>query len=193
MLKSPRLVRVEILPAEGLVAGTPIIVRPEARDADGDPVSFEYEWTVNRRRVREKGPSLETKGLRRGDTVVVQIVATDGEDPSEPFVAPALEVANSPPRIVSQPGEPSEEGTFRYRVAAEDPDGDLGLQFHLEQAPEGMEIDNLSGTIHWVPRPDQVGAHAVSVIADDLQGGRSRQSFEVTVGTPDAVPAAAAD
>ena len=187
----PRLVRVEVLPPDELVAGTPIVVRPEARDPDGDPVSFEYEWTVNNRRRLEKGARFETKGLRRGDTVVVQIVASDGEDESEPFVAPALEVANTPPRIVSKPSKPSGDGVFRYQVAAEDPDGDVGVQFHLEKAPEGMEIDNLSGAIHWTPRRDQAGVHAVSVIADDLQGGRSRQSFEVTVGTPP--PAAPAD
>ncbi len=187
----PRLVRVEILPAGELVAGAPVIVRPEARDADGDPLTLHYEWTVNNRRQLEKGPSLDTKSLRRGDKVVVKIVASDGEDESEPFVSPTMEVANTPPRIVSKPGRPSADGVFRYRVAAEDPDGDPGLQFHLEKAPEGMEIDSMSGAIQWVPRRDQAGVHTVSVIADDLRGGRSRQRFEVTVGAPAAPPAAA--
>lgn len=184
----PRLVRVEVLPAGELIAGTTITVRPEVRDADGDPVTLEYEWSVNGRDLRESGASLETKSLKRGDRVAVQIVASDGEDESEPFTTPALEVVNTPPRFVSKPGKPSSDGVFRYRVAAEDPDGDLGLQFHLEKAPEGMEIDSASGAILWVPRRDQVGVHTVSVIADDLRGGRSRQNFDVTVGAPDQAP-----
>ena len=73
-----------------------------------------------------------------------------------------------------------------------DPDGDRNLQFHLEEAPDGMQIDQLSGAIRWVPRPDQVGTHTVSVIADDLQGGRGLHRFEITAGTPDASPAAPA-
>lgn len=189
----PRLVQVEIAPARQIVAGTPIVVRPEARDEDGDLVSFRYEWTVNGRRVPQAGAALPSDELRRGDTAVVTVVATDGEDESEPFAAPEVSVVNSPPRIVSKPGETSEDGAFRYRVVAEDPDGGAGLQYHLEKAPEGMTIDNLRGEIAWRPRPDQIGSHSVSVTVDDLQGGRSQQSFEVTVGDPDAVPAALAD
>jgi hypothetical protein len=188
---APRLVGVEILPGGALLAGMPVTVRPDARDADGDAVSFEYEWSVNQRLVRENGASLDTTKLRRGDIVAVEIVATDGEDESEPFVAPTRRIANAPPLIVSKPGAPSEDGVFVYQVAAEDPDGDRKIQFHLEQAPEGMDIDHLRGDIRWAPRPDQAGTHTVSVIADDLNGGRGRQSFEVTVGS--AAPASAAE
>ena len=123
--------------------------------------------------------------------MLVRVVAGDGTARSEPAEVP-IQIVNAPPRFVSRPPETLGDGGFVYRVAAEDPDGDRGLQFQLEKAPEGMEIDPLSGAIRWAPRPDQVGTHAVSVIADDLQGGRSRQSFELRVATPDAVPAAAA-
>jgi hypothetical protein len=44
-----------------------------------------------------------------------------------------------------------------------------------------MEIDALSGAITWVPQPDQIGSRIVSVVVDDLQGGRSMKRFEVTV------------
>ena len=187
----PRLERVEIEPAGDIFVGRPIVVRPDARDSDGDAVHFRYTWTVNGRPVFE-GAALSTENLRRGDVVQVEIVASDGRDDSEPFVIPELTVANAPPRIQSFPGEPSNDGTFRYRVSAEDPDGDTDLQFHLEKAPPGMNIDALTGAVTWIPLPDQLGTHAISVVVDDLQGGRSRHSFEVTVGAPaDEAPPAA--
>ena len=79
-------------------------------------------------------------------------------------------------------------------MSAKDPDGDTGLQFHLENAPDGMSIDALSGAITWVPASEQLGTHGVSVIVDDLQGGRVRHTFEVSVAPPDgaAPPASSA-
>jgi hypothetical protein len=102
-------------------------------------------------------------------------------DRSEPVETPELPIANAPPRIELRPGIPTTDGVFRYRVSAKDPDGDPDLQFHLQDAPKGMEIDALSGAITWVPQPDQIGSRIVSVVVDDLQGGRSMKRFEVTV------------
>jgi hypothetical protein len=188
----PKIVGVTIEPGRQVVAGTPIVAHPEGREPDGDAITYRYDWEVNGRRRQETGPALETRRLKRGDVVRLRITAGDGTARSEPAEV-SIQIVNAPPRIVSRPPSRLDPGGFLYRVAAEDPDGDVGLQFQLEKAPEGMEIDPLSGAIRWEPRPDQVGEHPVAVIADDLQGGRSRQSFELTVGMPEAIPAAAAD
>ena len=45
-----------------------------------------------------------------------------------------------------------------------------------------MTIDAVFGEIVWRPRPGQAGAFPVEVVVDDLQGARTSQSFEVTVG-----------
>ncbi len=78
----------------------------------------------------------------------------------------------------------SEDGVFRYKVAAEDRDGDAQLQFRLKDAPAGMSIHPIRGDVTWSPAPDQAGTHTISVIVDDLHGGRSSQTFEVTVSAP---------
>ena len=186
----PRLERVIIEPSRDIVAGMEIVARPEAHDADGDSVSFRYEWSVDGRRQREKGPVLSTRRLRRGNVVQVKIVALDGEGESEGLQSPDLPIVNSPPRIVSKPGASSLGGGFRYRVKAEDADGDRGLQFRLENAPNGMKVGTLNGMITWSPEPGQSGTHPVSVVVDDLQGGQSKQSFEVVVNIPEDSPAA---
>ena len=179
--RAPRIERLSIFPSTEIVAGTMITATPEARDADGDPVEFVYEWRVNGKPHKEESAVFSTANLRRGDTLSVSVTASDGMDRSEPVETPELPIANAPPRIELRPGAPTTDGVFRYRVSAEDPDGDPDLQFHLQDAPKGMEIDALSGAITWVPQPDQIGSRIVSVVVDDLQGGRSMKRFEVTV------------
>ena len=174
------LVRVE---PEVVIAGDqPIVVRPEASDADGDPITFAYTWKVNGRKVDETSAALPTRTLRRGDRVEVSVRASDGVDTSEERTLPELRVANAAPRILSTPGQPAPTGGPFYQILAEDPDGDPALQYALEQAPEGMTVDPRTGAIDWQPTADQVGTHKVAVVVSDLQGGRSRQTIEVTVG-----------
>lgn len=180
----PELLSVEVLPQGDLFSGAPITLRPDARDADNDDITFRYEWEVNGRSVRTDGPVLESDRLRRGDTVQARITVADEDDESEPFETPIFTIANSPPRVVSEPAEASADGTFRYLVKASDPDGDRNLQFHLENEPEGMKIDRIRGSIVWAPAPDQSGDYQVSVIVDDLRGGKTRHTFEVNVAPP---------
>lgn len=187
----PRIKQVTLNPGQQVFAGTPIVVKPEARDGDGDGVTFSYEWEVNGRGVREDGPSLDTHQLKRGNHVTVRIVASDGEDESEPYEAPMITIVNAPPKIVSRPPDALANGEFVYRVVAEDPDGDSGIQFELENQPEGMSVEPLTGVIRWTPTLEQAGRYSVSVFADDLQGGRSRQVFEVAVSAPEEDAAAA--
>ena len=176
-----RIERLSIRPAKNIIAGMNVTATPEAIDPEGDAVEFLYQWRFNDELSEERSAVFSTQGLKRGDTFTVTVVANDGRTPSEPFTSPDLQIANAPPRITSKPGAPSNDGVFRYLVAAEDPDGDAGLQFNLLDAPHGMEIDTLSGSITWQPQPDQLGSRLVSVVVDDLQGGRSKQSFEVSV------------
>lgn len=181
----PKLGHIRVEPSNEVVAGTPIVVRPEAVDKDGDSMTFRYEWRVNDVEVREEGPRLATERLNRGDRVQVTVHASDGRDSGEPVTVPELLIVNAPPRIIEVSGKPQYGGEYFYRVRAEDPDGDHQLQFELEDPPDGMSIDALTGEITWRPQPDQVGTHPVAVIVDDLHGGRSRQTIEVTVSEPD--------
>ncbi len=184
----PRIERVAIEPSDGIVVGTAITARPEARDADGDELTFRYEWTVDSRRVHERGPVLSTDRLRRDAVVRVSVMADDGDDKSEWVESADVPIGNSPPRITSRPGAPSNDGVFRYQVVVEDPDGDSDLRFELEKAPEGMSIDPASGSIAWQPGSEQSGTYAVSVIVDDRRGGRSQQTIEVVVNQSEDSP-----
>ena len=186
--EGPRLHRVELEPSSGLTVGKRITARPRATDMDADSMSFHYAWFVNGKSVPGKGAIFDTKGLQRGDTVKVEVVASDGVNESA-AVTGEVSIANAAPVILSQPGEMPLDGVFLYRVAAEDPDGDRDLHFALEEAPIGMGIDPASGEIVWTPEPGQAGLHNVAVVVEDAQGAPGRQVFELDVAEP-AEPAA---
>lgn len=189
--RPPRIDRLRIAPANAVSAGEVIEVVPEARDPEGDAIEFAYTWLVNGAPVDDvSGPEFDTRALARGDVVHVEVGASDGDGSSEPFRSTGIRVTNRPPRVVSRPGARSTSSGFRYRVVAEDPDGDAPLRFELEQAPEGMEIGANSGEIRWLPRPDQGGRHRVRVVVDDRMGGRASHAFDVDVGGDGAPPAA---
>jgi hypothetical protein len=178
----PELGVVRMKPEVVVAGDQPIVLRPEATDSDGDVVSFEYTWKVNDREVEETGNTLSTKGLRRGDRVSVTVLATDGTDSSDAYELPEIRVANAAPVILSTPGDPATEAGVIYQIHAEDPDGDPGLQYALEDAPAGMTVNSRTGAIDWEPTPSQAGTHTITIVVDDLRGGRSRQAIEVTAG-----------
>ena len=91
----------------------------------------------------------------------------------------------TPPRILSKPGAPLSDGEFRYRVEAVDPDGDRMLRYELAEGPDGMTIDSRSGQLRWKPTREQIGNFSIAVVVDDLNGGKSRQRFDLSTAAPE--------
>jgi hypothetical protein len=166
-----------------------VVVTVDASDPEGDDVELEYRWFVNGEGVDEDGPVLSTRSLGRGDRVRVEVVANDGRSDSAPMSSPVLRVQNGLPAIVSEPEAPGPDGRFRYQLRVEDPEEDPEIRFSLARSPRGMRIDPVRGLVSWIPARDQAGTHPVEVVVEDSAGGSSRQSFELTVGSPPAAPA----
>ncbi len=196
--RAPRISALTIQPAGKITAAGPITAIATGSDPDDDPLSYEYTWTVNESTSDERGPVFPDTELKRGDIVEVSVIARDDQAESEPIVSPKIEVMNSAPVIRSQPDMTGAEGVFAYQVAAEDADGDA-LRYGLGKVPEGMTVLAESGDVSWTPRADQAGAHAVEIWAEDPQGARATQRFELTIDAgaaakaPPAAPAVASD
>ncbi len=194
---APVLQSVTFDPLGTIHRGQVVTARPIAHDADGDALEYEYKWWVNDRELTNTSDQLDTKRLKRGDQVIVWVVATDGRSRSNEIRSAPISVENSPPKIVSTPKNTGPEGTYVYEVKAEDPDGDRRLRFRLKTAPAGMTIDPIMGDLTWTPPADAEGSHPVEVIVDDLQGGIASQRFSVDIGfaepeKPEPTPAPAA-
>lgn len=165
----------EISPGQNLEASV------EARDPDGDGLRFSYDWRINGRRSSVRDSSLPTQGLKRGDEIQLSVRADDGDDHSDLFVSRIVRIGNSPPEIVSEPGNDSNQDSFFYQVQARDPDHDRGLIYSLVRAPDGMSINRLGGELTWRPQSNQGGVHVVTVRVEDRHGGASTQTFELTI------------
>jgi hypothetical protein len=186
--RAPSAISLRMEPSGRLQAGTPIVARADSRDFDGDPVRYEYRWSVNGVRQPEPGNTFRTAGLARGDRVEVQVVASDGEAVSPPVTSRVFEIENAPPEIVSQPTGLDSKGRFIYQVEVRDPD-DRRFSYRLRRAPAGMDIDLVSGRVYWKPPSGLRGSHPVEILVEDRSGGRSYQSFELTLHPPSAGPA----
>lgn len=91
--------------------------------------------------------------------------------------------SNSPPQIISEAIKIATADTeYAYQVEATDSNQDT-LVYSLNQKPEGMEINVISGVITWIPTSEQIGKHNVQVIVDDRGCGThtDTQSFTIIV------------
>jgi hypothetical protein len=180
--QKPDLIGVALDPPGEITRGSRVVAVPRAVDPDGDALSYTFVWRVNDIEQRDDGDALETATLRRGDTVKVRVVASDGDLESDAIESPPIAVGNAAPHITSKPPGFEPDGTFRYAIESEDADGDHTLRYRLAKGPDGMNLDPLSGAVAWKPSAANAGTHTVEIEVQDLQGGKSSQIFTLSVG-----------
>jgi Putative Ig domain len=179
--RSPSITSTILVPSGSVAPGQTVNARAGAMDPDGDPVNFEYTWYVNGERREDTGALFATDKLKHGDSIYAEVRATDGSTWTDPQRTPIVTVGNAHPEILSTPPGFREDGEFRYKVEAVDPDGDKRLRYALEKGPDGMVIDDITGNLVWRPRTGQIGVHPVTVVVRDSGGLETKQSFSVTM------------
>ncbi|MEM9214706.1 MAG: putative Ig domain-containing protein [Cyanobacteria bacterium P01_F01_bin.150] len=139
-----------------------------------DPNTGEINWSPTDRQV---GVSEVTIAVLdgKGKQATQQFDITVNETPQNlsPFFA-------SSPQTTALPDE-----TYQYQPIAIDPEGEAITYSLRDGSPTGMTIDATTGLIEWTPATDQEGQFPVIVFATDENGGRSVQSFLLTISTPD--------
>ena len=95
-------------------------------DPDGDPVSYRYNWTRDGEPAPEmKSDVVPAADLRRGERWGVAVIATDGEDRSEPGTAEAT-ILNALPAVQAavSPESPETDQDLIASGDSSDADGD---------------------------------------------------------------------
>jgi hypothetical protein len=185
----PTIIQVVLQPSGHVTAGNDVTASARASDPEGNEIEYRYHWSVNGRTVEVEGPTLAASNFKRGDTVSLQLIASDGDAESEPVESPAIPVVNAAPKITSQPGAIGADGVFRYNVQAEDPDGDSTLRYRLNEGPKGMTIGFDDGKLKWEPPLDAAGSHPVEIEVEDLFGGKGTQRFALELSYETQPPA----
>jgi hypothetical protein len=179
----PQFTGVKIVP-EQFGPGDRVGVEAMATDGDADPVSIQYEWTVNGEPAGG-GQFLSTE-LKRGDTFVVSAKPFDGEDYGM-GVTLKREIGNMPPMMERNLEYTFDGRTYTYTAKAADSDGDPLTYGLAEGAPEGMSIDPQTGTVTWKVPPDYLGTASFTVTASDGNGGTAQYTINFKLEPP-AVP-----
>ena len=160
--------------------------RVQVIDPDGDVPSFTFRWFKNDKLIEGAGdPTLPLAHVRRGDQLMVEVVAHDEASASTPVKSNTMVVENSPPQFTSTPGAPQQADVeFMYQAKATDPDGDA-LKYELVSGPSRMSVSN-EGTLTWaVPQGDQhQGDFPVRIRAMDSNGGEATQDFTIHLDAP---------
>jgi hypothetical protein len=171
----------------GAAASAPAAeARVQVIDPDGDVPSFTFRWFKNGKLIEgAQDATLPLANVRRGDQLIVEVVAHDQDSASTPVKSNTMVVEDSPPQFTSTPGAPQQADVeFVYQAKATDPDGDA-LKYELVSGPSGMSVSN-EGTLTWaVPQGDQhQGEFPVRIRAMDPNGGEATQDFTIHLDAP---------
>ncbi|MEH1791306.1 putative Ig domain-containing protein, partial [Nostoc sp.] len=165
----------------------PYIYNLQATDPDNDPLTFSLVnapagMTLNQG-VLVWQPTASQFG---NNSVSVQVSDGQGGTTTQNWtIQVSNQLSNLPPTITSTPSTVTSLGrTYIYKPTAIDSDGDRltwSLVSDTVPPPQGMVIDEQTGTIVWQPTANQIGDTTVSVQATDIYGAYNVQEFTIHV------------
>lgn len=172
----PEIKSVKMIP-EIFKPGDFVGIDVTAKDADGDQVTFAYEWKKNGQPAGASSNINTT--LKRGDKIIVNITPFDGE---EYGVTKTLfsEIKNFPPTIIENNDYSRLGNTYIYQIKATDYDGDA-LTYSLKQGPSGMIADKSTGVVKWEKPIGYNGKVSFTVSVADTYGGETTQELTLEV------------
>jgi hypothetical protein len=161
-------------------------VQVYADDPEREAVSFHYQWYVNNVPVvGQTNATLLPEFFRRGQTVFVEIIPSDGTNKGQPYRTAGVVVGNTSPRItaVSLVPQTARVGDrIEARVEASDPEHDrvdLAYKWYRNDTVIKDGEDSFLDTTEFAA-PDRI---AVEVTASDPAGSaHSSKSESLTLG-----------
>ncbi|HRI37908.1 MAG TPA: hypothetical protein PLO50_05065, partial [Nitrospira sp.] len=121
---APPDIRSVALEQEVTSAGSRLLAKVEAFDADRDDIQVQFRWLRNDKIVSEGSENtVVLSELAQNDIVTVEATPYDSDGPGRSLRSAPLVVGTNPPKILSVPMMMSNGELFEYAVRAVDPDG----------------------------------------------------------------------
>jgi len=168
-----------------------LTVTVNASDADGDTLTYDYQWTRNGTDI--PGATTATLDLSvdgngdKGDAIAVRVTASDGTATSDPVTSSAVTVVNTAPAFDLADQTNTEGDTVNLDVAATDADNDT-LTYSATGLPDGLTIDASTGLISGTIATGAAAAspYTVTVTVDDATTATNDTiTWTVTAANPD--------
>lgn len=177
----PEVISVPFSP-QYVYRGVDLTVTPKGFDADGDGVTFHYQWIINGVKLTDDAPVLKGDQFKKGDNVSVNVIPYDGTYEGNVFRTWPVVIPNAPPVFTSTPVKEFKGNAYAYAAHAEDPDGDV-ITYSLVGS-QGMTINPGTGEVTWQITKEGAGAHAIEITAQDSGGLRAFQKYTFAVTIP---------
>ncbi len=169
-----------------LSQAAPVGVQIQSEDPEREAVSFHYQWYVDNVPVAgQTNATLPPEFFKRGQTVFVEIIPTDGTNKGQPYRTAGVVVGNTSPRIaaVSLVPKTARVGDkIEARVEASDPEHDrvdLTYKWYRNDTVIKDGEDSFLDTTGFAA-PDRI---VVEVTASDPSGSaHSSKSESLTLG-----------
>jgi hypothetical protein len=109
VVNAPPVVDTLTVSPEVAYANLPIEASVSSSDADADPITHTFEWSVNGSVVQQSElPTLDASFFSRGDVIQVRVTPRDGLDDGETVQSSDILVINGPPSIGQVVLEPAD-------------------------------------------------------------------------------------
>jgi len=182
----PPVVTTAVIINAPLSQAAPAAVQIQSEDPEREAVSFHYQWYVDNAPIAGlTNATLPTEFFRRGQTVSVEIIPTDGANKGQPYRTAGVVVGNASPRVTAvslMPQTARAGDRLEAQVEASDPDHDridLTFKWYRNDTVIKEGEDSFLDTTGFAA-PDRI---AVEVRASDPSGsGHSSTSEPLALG-----------
>ncbi len=151
-------------------------------DADGDALTYTYQWRANGTSIPgATGSSLTLVAAQAGMTISVTVTADDGNGGTASATSPDV-AGNHPPSIGGSP-ETSVAGyqTYRFIPTASDADNDT-LVFSIVNQPAWASFDTATGELSGTPTNDDLGTtQGIVIRVSDGSETTELSAFDLSV------------
>lgn len=174
----PPTVRLVTIVPNPLILAGPITAHVAADDPDGTEPTKRFQWIVNGAPVLgATGLALGPDHVKRGDTVALEVVVSDGQAESAPYRTEPVTVMNTPPLV------------SRVTIEADSPDKGNRVLAKVEALD--LDHDDIQFVYRWWRNDKQVKEGEESVLDTTGFGRKDIVAVEVIARDQDATAAPA--